>query len=108
LVAEWTIQRTKDEVFRAAQAVRVPAFPVNAMDGVFASEQLGSRSFFHEVEHPAAGRLPYPTAPYRFSGNGWGLRGPAPLLGEHNQGVLWGLLGDSRREVADPGRMGIV
>jgi crotonobetainyl-CoA:carnitine CoA-transferase CaiB-like acyl-CoA transferase len=108
LLAEWTRQRTKDEIARAAQAVRVPAFPVNAMDGVFASPQLAARGFFQEVEHPRAGRLPYATAPYRFSGNGWELRRPAPLLGEHNDEVLCGLLGYAREELAALGRMGVV
>ena len=88
LLAAWTRQRTKEEVFRAAQAVRVPAFPVNSIDGVFDWPQLDARGFFQEVEHPRAGRLRYPTAPYRFSAGGWELRRPAPLLGEHDSEVL--------------------
>jgi crotonobetainyl-CoA:carnitine CoA-transferase CaiB-like acyl-CoA transferase len=108
LLAEWTSQRTKDEVARTAQAVRVPAFPVNSIDGVFAWPQLAARGYFREIEHRRAGRLPYPTAPYRFSEDGWELRRPAPLLGEHNEEVFCGQLGRSRAELAELGRLGIV
>ena len=108
LLAEWTSQRTKDEVARAAQAVRVPAFPVNSIDGVFDSPQLAARGFFQEIEHPRAGVLPYPTAPYRYSGGGWEFRRPAPLLGEHNDELFCRLLGRSRAELAELGRLGIV
>jgi crotonobetainyl-CoA:carnitine CoA-transferase CaiB-like acyl-CoA transferase len=108
LLAEWTRQRTKDEVARAAQAVRVPAFPVNAIDGVFAWPQLAARGFFQAVEHPRAGRLPYPTAPYRFSDDGWELRRPAPLLGEHNDEVFGDLLGCPPAELAELRRLGLV
>jgi crotonobetainyl-CoA:carnitine CoA-transferase CaiB-like acyl-CoA transferase len=108
LLAEWTRQRTRDEVARAAQAVRVPAFPVNEIDAVFAWPQLAARGFFQTVEHPRAGRLPYPTAPYHFSTGGWELRRPAPLLGEHNDEVFGGLLGYSSAELERLGRLGIV
>jgi crotonobetainyl-CoA:carnitine CoA-transferase CaiB-like acyl-CoA transferase len=98
LLAAWTRERTKEEVFRAAQAVRVPAFPVNSIDGVFDWPQLAARGFFQEVEHPRAGRLRYPTAPYRFSAGGWELRRPAPLLGEHDSDVFlspWETMGEA-------------
>jgi crotonobetainyl-CoA:carnitine CoA-transferase CaiB-like acyl-CoA transferase len=107
LLAAWTGQRTSDEVFRAAQAVRVPAFPVNTIEEVFAWPQLAARGFFAEVVHPEAGALPYPTAPYRFSGAGWRLRRPAPLLGEHNEEVLGGWLGCSRADLVALRRAGI-
>jgi crotonobetainyl-CoA:carnitine CoA-transferase CaiB-like acyl-CoA transferase len=99
LLSEWTRTRTKDEIFRAAQAVRVPAFPVNTIDGVFASAQLAARAFFQEIVHPVAGGALYPTAPYRFSADGWELRRPAPLLGQHNDEILGQWLGCSREDL---------
>jgi CoA:oxalate CoA-transferase len=93
LIAEWTGQRKKYDVFLAAQAARVPSFPVNTMEDIFASEQLRHRGFFASVEHPVAGELTYPTMPYKLSSMAWSLRRPAPLLGEHNYEVYCGLLG---------------
>ena len=46
-----------------------------------------SESFFVEVDHPRAGRLRYPGAPYRLGESEW-TAAPAPLLGEHNEEVL--------------------
>jgi crotonobetainyl-CoA:carnitine CoA-transferase CaiB-like acyl-CoA transferase len=99
LIAEWTSQRGKDEIFRAAKAARVPAFPVRTIESAFASPQLAARGFFQEVAHPAAGSFLYPTAPYRFSQVGWQLRRPAPLLGEHNDEIFGTLLGYSAADL---------
>jgi crotonobetainyl-CoA:carnitine CoA-transferase CaiB-like acyl-CoA transferase len=95
LLAEWTRRHSKDEVFRAAQAARVPAFPIRTLEDAFASPQLAARGFFRDVAHPVAGTFRYPTAPYRFSRVGWHLRRPAPLLGEHNDEIVGSLLGYS-------------
>jgi crotonobetainyl-CoA:carnitine CoA-transferase CaiB-like acyl-CoA transferase len=108
LLAEWTRQRPKDEIFRAAQAARVPAFPVSTMANVFASKQLASRGFFQEIDHPAAGRFRYPAAPYHFSRVGWQLRRPAPLLGEHNEEVLGGILGYRRADLVRLRQAGVI
>jgi formyl-CoA transferase/CoA:oxalate CoA-transferase len=43
------------------------------------------------IDHPAAGRLEYPGAPYRLLGTPWELRRAAPTLGEHNDEILQGL-----------------
>jgi crotonobetainyl-CoA:carnitine CoA-transferase CaiB-like acyl-CoA transferase len=100
LIAEWTSERKKYDIFLAAQAARVPSFPVNTMEDIFASEQLTHRGFFRDVEHPATGTLTYPTMPYRFSSMEWTLRRPAPLLGEHNHEIYCGLLGYTPEELA--------
>jgi crotonobetainyl-CoA:carnitine CoA-transferase CaiB-like acyl-CoA transferase len=105
LLAAWTRGRTTDEVFRAAQAVRVPAFPVNTLEIVFAWPQLAARGFLAEVAHPEAGALPYPTVPYPVPEGGWRPR-PAPRLGEHNQEVLCGWLGCSPDELDQLRRAG--
>lgn len=108
LLAEWTVQHTKDEVFRAAQAARVPSFPVNTMESIFESPQLRAREFFKRVEHPEAGCFLLPTAPYRFSSTPWQLRLPAPLLGEHNEEILCGRLGHGKEDLVKLRQAGIV
>ena len=67
---------------------------------LMASDHLQARGFFVEVEHPAAGVLTYLGAPYEFSETSCQVRSPAPLLGQHTQEVLRGLLGYSEAEVA--------
>lgn len=109
LLAAWTRQRSSDEVVQAAQAARVPAFAVNAIDQVFSSPQLAARRFLQPVDHPRAGELLYPTAPYRFSAaGGWELRRPAPLLGEHNQAVFGEILGRTAGELVGLRQAGVI
>ncbi len=79
----WAATRTRSEIYHAAQAEGTPAAPVHDLAEVLAWAQPRSRGFFREIEHPRAGRLMLPTAPYVFSKTPWvGTR--APLLGEHD------------------------
>lgn len=93
LLIEWTSERRKTDIFRAAQAERVPSFPVNTIEDIYGSAQLEHRDYFTEVDHPLAGRLRFPTMPYRFSSATWALRRPAPTLGEHNVEIYRHMLG---------------
>jgi len=53
-----------------------------------------------ELDHPHAGRLKYPTMPYRFDADGGGKdRLAAPLLGQHTVEILETELGYERRDV---------
>lgn len=108
MLIEWTSTRKKDDIFRAAQAARVPSFPVNTMEGIFESPQIQHRGFFQEVDHPETGPLSYPTLPYRFSSGGWELRRPAPLFGEHNRDIFVGLLGRTPAELSRLRQTGII
>ena len=108
LLIEWTSTRRKDDIFRAAQAARVPSFPVNTMEGIFDSPQLRHRGFFQDIDHPAAGTLSYPTLPYKFSTAEWTLRRPAPMHGEHNQEILGELLERSPAEVTRLRQSGVI
>ncbi|HJW71070.1 MAG TPA: CoA transferase, partial [Candidatus Binatia bacterium] len=44
--------------------------------------------FFATLEHPQAGSVTIPGAPYRLSDTPWTLRRPAPCLGQHTTEVL--------------------
>lgn len=86
----YSLTRTKREIYDAAQAWRVPLGPVNLPLDVLDSPQLRDRGFFVEVE--AFGRrVEMPGAPYRLSETPWQLHGPAPRLGEHTVEVLTGV-----------------
>lgn len=108
LIAEWSKERSKDEVYRLAQEKHVPAFPVNTTDDLLVNPQLQHREFFREVEHPVAGKLTYPGVPYRGTGMGWNLRRPAPRLGEHNQEIYGKRLGYSPDDLARLRQMQVI
>lgn len=107
-IAEWMINQTKEEVYHRAQALNCPIGMVTTVEDLVNSEQLQSREFFTEVEHPEMGKFKCPTAPYRFSRTPLRFDRPAPLLGEHNEEVLVKRLGYTREKLAQMRGAGII
>ncbi len=85
---EWCATQSVQELYDAAQARRVPFAPVSTMGDLIASPHLQARGFFVTVDHPVAGAVTMPGAPYRMSVTPWTLRRPAPCLGQHNAEVF--------------------
>jgi crotonobetainyl-CoA:carnitine CoA-transferase CaiB-like acyl-CoA transferase len=82
LLGDWFAQRTKHEIYHAAQALKVPAGMVATVGDLLESAQYAARDFWQTVDHPATGPLRYPGPGYRISG----YTPPAeraPILGEH-------------------------
>ena len=102
LLIEWFMRHTRQELYRMLQASGVSCFPINSIQEVVDSPQYAAREFFVEQEHPVAGRIKQPGPPVRYSKTPWRLRKAAPLLGEHNQEVLGGLMGYSRENLRQP------
>ncbi len=95
-IEEFTAQHTKRELFEMCQARHVPCFPFQTVEEILKSEQYDHRGFWSQVSHPVAGAYLYPGAGYRFSATPATIEQPAPLLGQHNEDVLGGMLGYSR------------
>ncbi len=93
IVAAWSGERTKAEIFDACFQRGCPVAPFASAEEIAHAPQLAARGYFVEVDHPQAGAWPYPSAPYQFSETPWSARSPAPLLGQHNARVLTGRLG---------------
>nr|MDT0660954.1 CoA transferase [Micromonospora sp. DSM 115978] len=69
--------RTRQELYREAQARGIALSPVNDLASVREDAQLRSRGFFVDVDDPELGRtVSYPGLPYRMSGTP--LPGPRP------------------------------
>ena len=85
LLTDWCAERTKDEIFRAGQELRIPVTPVNDAEDLVSSSQLRSRSWFQQIRHPAAGSTLMPGFPYVFSETAAAVRRPAPMLDEDSE-----------------------
>ena len=96
---EWISVNTKEDIYKAAQAKGCIAGKVSTAEDLMNSEQLRSRGFFTEADHPRAGRLKYAGSPYKFSETPWKIESAAPLLGQHNEQVYCGLLGYSKEDL---------
>ena len=108
LLLPWLLERSRREVFEILQAGGVMCAPLLSMDELYQDPQLLARGYFAEVEHPRAGRLTMPGAPYKMTETPWQLKRPAPLLGEHNQEVYCGSLGYEKVELAGFKAMGAI
>jgi crotonobetainyl-CoA:carnitine CoA-transferase CaiB-like acyl-CoA transferase len=88
IVAEWTEERTKEEVADAI-ADDVPCGPVNTVLDVFEDEHFDVRGMLPAVEHADTGReVSLAGSPIKLSATPSGVHHRAPFLGEHSREVL--------------------
>ena len=99
--------KTMDHWITALEAAGVPCGPINTMDRVFADPQAQARELTFSLPHPTAGEVPVVASPLRFSDTPVQHVRP-PLLSEHTDAVLTGLLGRSPEQVAALRKAGIV
>ena len=105
---EWVSQQTVLDLYRKAQAKRVPFAPVSTMGDLLSNEHLKSRGFFVEITHPVAGTHKYPGAPLKYHRTQWQLRTPAPTLGQHNAEVFGAKLNLSQSRIDELKRRGVI
>jgi len=103
VIGQWTSGQSMHEAAEALSGAGIPAAPtVNAyLSGD--SPHLEARGYFQSADHPVAGRVPYPSAPFRIDGRYLPLGGPAPTLGQHTEEVLGELLGLDGEAITDLG-----
>ncbi len=99
-VAAWTKEKTREEVADLLQADGIEAVPVQDFADVTRDPQLAVRRHFELLEHPCLGESPYERNGFRFSDAVGGYGRPSPLLGQHTDEVLHGMLGLSEAEIA--------
>ena len=93
-------KRAKREWVGLLEAAGVPNGPINDIAQVFEEPQVQARGVKIELHHPVAGPLPLVASPMRFSGTPLEYRLPPPLLGEHTDEVLRGVLGKTEAEIS--------
>lgn len=92
-LSDFTSQFTVEEIYHEGQRRHLAFTPVNTAASVARDAQLADRGYFVEVDHPGAGRLRVPGAPYRYSETPWRVARPAPRVGQHNREIYGGELG---------------
>ncbi|MCH8106920.1 MAG: CoA transferase [Chloroflexi bacterium] len=108
LITPWFMQHTKEEILRICLENRVPCAPVRNIDEVLDDDQLNSRDYFQDLDHPEAGTLRYPGPAYRLSETPCRNVRPAPTLGQHNVEILCGELGMEPSELTGLARAGVI
>ena len=99
IITRWTKSRSAREAMSSLQAMRVPAGPsFNARD-LLNDPHLKDRGFIKWIDHPEAGRRRMLGAPWRISGMAPVRMRHAPLLGQHTDEILEGVLGVPPQQV---------
>jgi crotonobetainyl-CoA:carnitine CoA-transferase CaiB-like acyl-CoA transferase len=100
--------RTVADWLERLRAREVPAAPVNNLDSAFAEPPVAEREMIVAYEHPQVGRVRLPGNPIKFAEMGGTISNPAPMLGEHTDAVLAGILSLSPDHIASLRSQGIV
>ncbi len=99
LVRDIMRTRSKGEWIEALEAATVPCGPINNMKEVFEDLQVQHRKLRVDLPHPL-GSAPLVASPLRLSKTPVEYRQAPPLLGQHSEEILKGLLGRSDEEIA--------
>lgn len=99
LINEATRKRASAELLKLLEEAKVPCGPINDIALVVKDPQVAAREMLVEVLHPVAGALKLPGVPIKLSDTPASIAGPAPLLGQHTEEVLSGMLGMGRGEI---------
>jgi crotonobetainyl-CoA:carnitine CoA-transferase CaiB-like acyl-CoA transferase len=100
MLAEIFAQRTTADWVGALDAAGVPCGPINTLAQAFAEPQAQARGMKLSLPHPLAGEVPLIGSPMKFSGTPVTHELPPPLLGQHSEEILRGVLGMSAEDVA--------
>lgn len=89
VVGVWTTQHTTATIVEMLGG-NVPVGPVNDAPALFESEHVHARDMLVAVEHPGAERpVVLPNSPLRFSATPAGIYRRPPMLGEHQDEILY-------------------
>jgi len=100
--------RKSAELVRQLSEAEIPAAVVQDMAQVCADPQVIAREMMASIQHPSVGELKMPAAPGYVDGAKAEVRYPPPLLGEHTDEILKGVLGLKDAEVAALRASGVV
>jgi crotonobetainyl-CoA:carnitine CoA-transferase CaiB-like acyl-CoA transferase len=107
LVQEWTVRHDAYEVMERLQKAGVAAGVVQDTAQLTNDPHLRARGFITQTDHPEMGKLLHGGMPLKLSLTPGSVRCHAPLLGEHNDYVLSGLLGLQKNEIERLKQLGV-
>jgi crotonobetainyl-CoA:carnitine CoA-transferase CaiB-like acyl-CoA transferase len=92
----------------ALEALKIGCGPINTLKDVFADPHVIARDMVVKMQHKSGQEIEVIANPVKLSATPPDYRSPPPVLGEHSDHVLGGLLGMSAAEIAALREKGIV
>jgi crotonobetainyl-CoA:carnitine CoA-transferase CaiB-like acyl-CoA transferase len=93
-------EKTTAEWIEIFDAAGVPAGPFNSVDELRNDPQVLANDLVTDLEHPLVGHLRMVGAPVKFSETPSSVKGPSPVLGQHNEEIL-SRLGYTREQIEE-------
>ncbi|MBS7789190.1 CoA transferase [Roseococcus sp. SDR] len=100
--------KTTSEWVEALEALKIGCGPINTLKDVFADPHVQARDMVVTMQHATGKEIQVIANPVKLSATPPDYRSPPPVLGEHSESVLGGLLGMSAAEIAALREKGIV
>lgn len=108
MIRQVTVFRTTAEWVAALEQAGVPCGPINDLAQVFADPQVQARGMRVDLPHSLAGSVPQVASPIRLSETPVEYRSAPPLLGEHSEALLQGLVGLSVEKILSLRQSGVI
>ncbi|MCJ1473738.1 hypothetical protein MMC13_002389 [Lambiella insularis] len=86
----------------------MPYAAVNDIQGTLNHEHVLARDMVKEVEHPTCGPIKLVNTPVKYSYSEPSIRTPPPILGQHTDEILRGIVGVSETEIQSLREDGVV
>ena len=99
-VRAWLSTLTTEEAEKRLVAHHVVTGIVKTLDQAARQPQVLARELITEVDDPVLGRIDVVNSSIKYLNSEARVRGPAPMLGEHNAEVLAEVLGYSKEKIA--------
>jgi len=108
-IAPFIARHTKEELFGMAVDNGIMLLPVYTPAELLECEQLKTREYWKEIEHPELGvKVTYPGSFVRCSETDCSIKRRAPLIGEHNEEIYANELGFSKKKLVMMKEAGII
>ena len=108
LVRRWASEKTRQEIWDGLRELDYFGAPVLSIGEVMEDRHIKERRAFIERDHPTAGPTTLLAPWIHLSKTPPSIHDDAPLIGQHTDEVLGGLLGLTRDELADLRAQGVV
>ncbi len=100
--------RSKADWLAALEAAKVPCGAINSLAEVFADPQIEARHMVTQWQHPIKSDLRLVASPIKLSATPVATCRPPPLLGQHTEEVLRGVLNYSDAKLSDLKRSEVI
>ena len=108
LLADWLATLSSEQADRILTEHHVVVGVVKTIDEAVRQPQVIARQMITSVDDPVLGRIDVINSAPKFADASVGVRGPAPMLGQHNETVLRDLLGYDEEKCAALAAAGVL